>query len=441
MDRLDSPTAGLDIPQAARHFGWLLAERIARGLIFFAIGLVVARHLGPTLLGTLSFSLAIVTLLAGWVNFGLEGVLSRDVLRQPDRAAEQIASAAVLRLMVGGVAWFALLAVALGLPEGHGAEARLLLVLSPLVLLPSLLLPDVWLRAKLRGRVSASAQLVALSVGALLRLLFVLADAPLTAFAAAAVVEAVVAAWLVHALARREGLHAPWSLARRATIEKLLRECWPLALSGVAVVLYMKIDELMLRALLGPTEVGWYTAATRFTEIWFFLPSAIASSLLPRLMEAQRAGEEHYRQRLQRSYDLQAAAAYTIAIPLALTAPWLVPLAYGPAFAPSTPIVAVHIWSVVFVFLGVARGQWLVQEGHGIFYLVSTLSGALLNIGLNVVMIPRWGGLGAAVATVISYAAAAWLSSYFHPPSRRTANQLTLALALPFRLRAAFRSP
>ena len=98
MDRLDSPTASLDIPQAARHFGWLLAERIARGLIFFAIGLVVARHLGPALLGTLSFSLAIVTLLAGWVNFGLEGVLSRNVLRQPDRAAEQLASAAMLQI-------------------------------------------------------------------------------------------------------------------------------------------------------------------------------------------------------------------------------------------------------------------------------------------------------------------------------------------------------
>lgn len=441
MGRVDSPSAGAGIPRAARHFGWLFAERIARGLIVFGTGLLVARHLGPASLGTLSVALALVTLLAGWVQFGVEGVVSRDVLLQPEQAAEQVASAAVLRLMVGVLSWFALLGVAWALPEGHGAEARLVLVLSPLVLLPSLLLPDVWLRAQLHGRISASVQLVSLSLGALLRLIFVLTDASLEAFAAAAVVEGGVAAWLVRTLARREGLHAPWRAARRSTVRKLLHECWPLALSGVAVVLYMKIDELMLRALLGPTEVGWYTAATRFTEIWFFLPSAIASSLLPGLLEARSAGEEDYRRRLQRSYDFQAAAAYAIAIPLSLGAPWLVALAYGPDFAPSATIVAVHVWSIVFVFLGVARGQWLVHQGHGAFYLASTLSGAALNVGLNLVMIPRWGALGAAVATLISYAAAAWLSSYFHPPSRRTASQLALALLLPFRLRAAFRSP
>lgn len=152
MGRVDSPSAGAGIPQAARHFGWLFAERIARGLIVFGTGLLVARHLGPASLGTLSVALALVTLLAGWVQFGVEGVVSRDVLLQPEQAAEQVASAAVLRLMVGVLSWFALLGVAWALPEDHGAEARLVLGLSPMVLLPSLLLPDVWPRAPLRGQ-------------------------------------------------------------------------------------------------------------------------------------------------------------------------------------------------------------------------------------------------------------------------------------------------
>lgn len=440
MGRLDPPTANYVIPLAARHFGWLLIERVGRGVLVFAVGVWVARHLGPTSLGTLSFALAVVTLLAGWVQFGLEGLLSRDVLLDPERAGERVASASILRLTVGLTAWMLVLGLAWMTPSTHGDEARLLLVLSPFVLLPSLMLPDVWLRARLHGRSAAMAQLASVAIGAGLRVMFVLTDAPLEAFAAATVVEGGVAAWLVYLLARREGLRAPWRKARRETVFELLSECWPLALSGVAVVLYMKTDELMLRALLGATEVGWYTAATRFTEIWFFLPAAIASSLLPRLIAAQGTRGDDYRRELQRSYDLQVGAAYVIAIPVGVAAPWLIAVAYGPEFAPSAPILAVHVGSLVFVFLGVARGQWLVQQGHGLFYLVATLSGAALNIGLNAVTIPRWGGVGAAISTLVSYAVAAWLSSYAYPPTRATAAQQTLALMLPFRLRAALRS-
>jgi PST family polysaccharide transporter len=440
MGRLDSPTEKNVIPLAARHFGWLLIERFGRGFLVFAVGVWVARHLGPTSLGTLSVALAMVTLLAGWTQFGLDSLLSRDVLLDPERAGERVASAAVLRLTVGLAAWMVVLGIAWMTPSTHRTEARLLLVLSPLVLLPSLMLPDVWLRARLHGRSAATAQLASVAIGAGLRVMFVLTDAPLEAFAAATVAEGGVAAWLAHLLARREGLQAPWRNARHETVFELLRECWPLALSGVAVVLYMKTDELMLRALVGATEVGWYTAATRFTEIWFFLPAAIASSLLPRLITAQGTGGDDDRRAWQRSYDLQVGAAYAIAIPIGLAAPWLIAVAYGPEFAPSAPILAVHVGSLVFVFLGVARGQWLVQQGHGLFYLVATLSGAALNIGLNAVTIPRWGGVGAAVSTLVSYAIAAWLSSYAYPPTRATATQQTLALALPFRLRSALRS-
>ncbi len=437
---MDAPSAKYVIPQSARHLGWLLIERAGRTVLVFAVGLLVARHLGPASLGTLSVALALITLLAGWAQFGLDGVLSRDVLLDPERTRERIASAAVLRSIVGVAAWGLVLSIAWATAPSHGTEALLLWVLSPLVLLPSLMLPDIWLRARLHGRTAAAAQLMAAAFGAVLRVTFVAVDAPLSAFAAATVIEGLAAAWLVHLLARREGLRAPWRHARRATVLQLARECWPLALSGVAVVVYMKIDELMLRLLLGPAEVGWYTAATRFTEIWFFLPAAIASSLLPRLIEARGSSADESRREWQRSYDLQASTAYAIALPLSLAAPWLITLAYGPDFGPSAPVMVVHVWSLVFVFLGIARGQWLVQQGHGLFYLFATLTGAGLNIGLNFVTIPRWGGVGAALSTLVSFAVGAWLSGYAYRPTRATASQQSLALAVPFRIREVVRS-
>ena len=167
--------------------------------------------------------------------------------------------------------------------------------------------------------------------------------------------------------------------------------------------------------------------------MWYFVPTALASSVLPALLRARQHNAAEYARRQQQYYDLSAAVAYALSVPVALVAPWVVRVAYGAEFAAAGPILAVHIWSSVFVFLGVARGQWLVNEGLQKFYLGTTCAGAVANVALNLVLIPRWGGLGAAWATVVSYGLAAWLASYAHPAARATAAMQTRALLIPLR--------
>ena len=299
------------------------------------------------------------------------------------------------------------------------------------VLQPALLVPDLWLQAHLRAKFSVSAQTAALAAGAALRIFLITSGASLTAFAWAMVIEGVLAAVGIQLLARRSGLNFSWLAARRTTMRRLLAEAWPLMFAGLAVVIYMKIDEVMLRFLVGPAAVGIYSAASRLTEIWYFIPLALASSLLPALLRARERGEADYQARLQQYYDLNAMVAYALSVPVALAAPWIVRAAYGEAFVAAGPIAAVHIWSSIFVFIGVARGQWLVNEGLQLFYLGATLVGAGVNIGLNFYAIPRWGGLGAAGATVISQALASWLSSFCLAGTRGTGWMQTRALLVP----------
>ncbi len=111
--------------------------------------------------------------------------------------------------------------------------------------------------------------------------------------------------------------------------------------------------------------------------------------------------------------------------------PWVIRLAYGSAYAGAAGVLAVHIWSSVFVFLGVVRGQWLVNEKMVRFYLATTIIGAIANVALNLVLIPRAGPLGAAWATVVSYALATWFSSFIDPSVRVIGRMQTRALLLP----------
>jgi PST family polysaccharide transporter len=416
---------------AVHNLGWLLAERAVRFVLVVVVGFFVARHLGPARLGSLSYCTAVVTLAGGVVALGLDELVKRALLRAPGEAGELLASSAVLRLGAAVLAYVGLLAAGFAHWLGPGEEPRLLAIVGLLLFQPAWLVPDLWLQAHLRAKYSVWAQTGALAAGAALRIFLIATDAPLAGFAAALAVEAALAGAGIHLLARGAGLRLSWAAARVATMRRLLAEAWPLISAGLAIVIYMKIDEVMLRLLAGPAAVGIYAAATRLTEIWYFVPVALATSLLPALLRAQAAGGAAYRGRMQQYYDVSAGAAYALSVPMALAAPWIVRAAYGEAFAAAGPIVAVHIWSSVFVFVGVARGQWLVNERLQIFYLVATLAGAAVNIALNFVLIPRWAGLGAAVATVVSQALAAWLSSFCLAATREAGRMQTRALLVP----------
>ena len=419
--------------KAAANLGWLFAERAGRLVLGTLVGLMVARQLGPERLGSLSYAVALVTLLGFVPTLGLDAILKRELLKAPERSAEVLASGFVLRTLAGAAGCAAVGVAAWAGIGLHGDEPRLLAILAVVLLQPALFLPELWLQTHLRAKAASMVQLGALAVASAVRLRLIATHASLTAFAWVIGAEMGLGAVGFFWVARRAGLRMPLTAARAAAMRRLLAESWPLMFASLAIAVYMKIDEVMLRQLAGPAAVGVYAAAAKLSEVWYFMPVALASSVLPALLRAQQKSTEEYARRQQQYYDLSAAVAYGLSVPIALAAPWVVRVAYGAEFAAAGPILAVHIWSSIFVFLGVARGQWLVNEGLQKFYLAATFAGAVANVGLNFIFIPRWEGLGAAWATVISYGLAAWLASYFHPGVRETAAMQTRALLIPWR--------
>lgn len=431
MQKLATFLSKSGLKEAAANFGWLFVERAGRFVLGALVGLLVARYLGPARLGTLSYCTALVTLLCYLPAFGLDAVVKRGLLEAPDKTAELLASSFGLRLGVGVFTFAGASLIAASGWGFAGEEAGLFIILGAIFFQPALFLPEIWLQAHLRAKVVVVVQLSALAAASALRLGLIAAGASLTAFAWATVLEVVLGVVGIYHGARRAGLRFPLSAARWRTMKALAGEAWPLMFASLAIFIYIRIDEIMLRQMAGPSEVGIYAAAAKLSELWYFIPMALASSVLPALVRSREQGAEVYRARLQQYYDVSALAAYTLSIPIALAAPWLVRITYGEAFAAAGPILAVHIWSSIFVFIGVARGQWLVNERLQGFYLGATCAGATVNILLNLLCIPRWGGLGAAYATVISYALASWIASYFHPAVRATGAMQTRALLVP----------
>ena len=412
----------------AANLGWLLTDKLVRVLLTVVVGFWLARYLGPVRFGALSYAVALVALLLPVAELGLEMLIRRDFARSPADSADLARTALGLRAG-GAFAALGLLFVALALGLVPAAEVDLVLIIAISLFNPALSVAEPWLQSRMESPRAMPLQWLILSLGAGVRIWSISAGAPLATFAWIMAVESIVVALALTLTGRRCGLRT--GRFRGELARTLMREAWPLTLLGVVTVIYMRIDVVMLRRIHGEAEVGVYAAATRLVELTYMLPAALAVSLMPGLLRAKSDGPTAYLERFRQYLDVSAAAAYLIIVPVTLLAPLVIRLAYGDDYAASAEVLRIQIWAALFVFLSLARGQFLINAGLTRFYLAAAGAGAVANVALNLVLIPRWGGVGAAYATVGSYAVASWLSSYFHAEVRPVGQLQTRALFVP----------
>jgi O-antigen/teichoic acid export membrane protein len=171
------------------------------------------------------------------------------------------------------------------------------------------------------------------------------------------------------------------------------------------VSLYMKIDQIMLQNMAGVKEAGAYATVATLSEAWNFIPAVIVTSLFPAILNAKRDNVDRYKKRIQNLYDLMVYLSVPVAIIITFASPLIYKL-YKPEYAYAAPVLSVHIWSGVFVFLGAASSQYLIAENYNTLTFVRTGFGAAINIILNIILIPKMGMMGAAIATLAAYASA-----------------------------------
>jgi PST family polysaccharide transporter len=208
----------------------------------------------------------------------------------------------------------------------------------------------------------------------------------------------------------------PWSSPLAKT---LLKESWPLILNGLSVMIYMKIDQIMLGEMIGNTAVGIYSAATRISEVWYFIPVAIASSFAPSIYAAKEETESLYYGRVEKLLRLLVSISILVAVPMSFLSQPLVTMIFGSSYASAGSILSIHIWANVFISMKMATFHWFIAEGLNHLILQRALVGAIMNVVLNLFLIPAYSGVGAALATVISYGFASFLCDIFHPKTRR----------------------
>ncbi len=410
--------------------GWQFADHIVRMGVGLLIGIWLARYLGPEEFGLFSYALAFVALFSALASLGLDDIIVRDIVGEPGRKDEILGSALALKLL-GGAMCLAAATLTIFLLREDAISRWLVVIFAAGSVFQALNVLEFWFHSQVQAKYAIYARNTAFLACALIKIALILAGAPLIAFAWIALVEvAAGGAGLIIAY-RLRGHRFSKLRIRLDKAGALLKDSWPLMLSGVMVAIYLRIDQVMLGQLVGDEEVGIYSVAVRLAEAWLFIPAAVYWSVFPAIVEARAASEELFLERLQGFYNLMTFSAYAIAVPTTLLAQWLVPFLFGEAYARGGIMLALLIWANVFASLEIARSSFLTAMNWTRLYLVTVSLGCVLNIALNLVLIPLYGGMGAVIASLVAYWFAAHGSCFLFKPLFQTGAMMTRAIVYP----------
>ena len=433
-----------------RNVGWLAIEKVVTIILNLSIGIYVIRYLGADNFGKLSYCLSLVGMFGAIAKLGLDSIVVRTLVQEEESAPEILGTAFVLKLISSLITIILIACVVLTLNKDPQINWYAIVIALGLVF-RSTEVVDFWFQSKVLSKSIVVVRSIKLIISSAAKLVFIFLGLPLGAFVWLLLIDEIVQAvgivwiYLKHTQLERQLEKTNSSVTSKpspirwkpnyARATKLLKDSWPLILSGVMVTIYMKIDQVMLGNMASNEAVGNYAAAVRFSEIWYFFPTAICASVFPSIIRAKQKSKQSYYNRLQQLYDLMAWMSLAIAFTMTLTSDTLINILLGTEYTEAGTILAWHIWAGPFVFLGVARSQWLIVENLTKLSFATTSLGTIVNVLLNFWLIPIYGGTGAAIATVVSYAVASYFTCIFHPKMFDTAWMLTRALFIPFRIR------
>jgi len=361
--------------------GWLFADRLLRMGIGLYVGVWVARYLGVEKYGTFNYASAFVALFSAISTFGLPSLVIKTITGYPEDKETILGTAFWLQLGGGILALIITVLTIFLLKPDDPLMLNLVAILGSAGIFNSFNTIDLWFQSQVHSKYTVLAKNSAFIAIAFVQVILINLNASLMAFAWATLAECILGAIGLIIVYQNQGSSIKlwrWSLA---LAKKLLKESWPLILSGITILIYLKIDQIMLGLMINTTAVGLYSSAARVSELWYFIPTAIVSSVAPSIYKAKKDGNDSlYYRRITKLFKILNIIAISIALPMTFLSKPLILLLYGQEFIEAGTILAIHIWASLFVFMGVATSPWFIAEGLTNLSFRRTFLGALANV-------------------------------------------------------------
>jgi O-antigen/teichoic acid export membrane protein len=410
------------------NLNWLVADKLLRAAGGLFIGIWIARYLGPEQFGALNYALAFVALFSVFARLGIDQIVVRELTRFPQREGEILGTVFTLKLAVSLVVLPLVILSAWASQGGDWPFTVLIGIVAVGMVFSVLDVYDFYYQAQVLSRYVVFARSTAFLFFSAVRVALILTEQPVVYFAATTTLEIALGGGILVWLYRHKQKPAPRWHFDYGIMVPLLRDGWPLILSSALIVIHTKIGQVMIGQMLSITDVGIYGAALRLSEAWLVVPSLLVQTLMPYFVKIREINPDLYRSRLIQLYSIMFWLSVSIGAMAVIFGEFFVILLFGEPYRDAFLPMAVIIWTGVFISQSLARSIWMIGENMQGYRLANNLIAVPINIGLNLLLIPEYGIVGASVAGLVSVALGAWVVPFIFVPMRESNRQMLLSI-------------
>ncbi|PWV48821.1 flippase [Chitinophaga sp. S165] len=385
-----------------RNSGWLLVDKLARLFIGLITMAMIARHIGPEAFGIWNYAIALTAIVGSLAILGLDKVVVKEVVSNPDRQDSIIASTLAIRFAAGIIAFLCCAAIVLATKRHLPAYLYCTIITALNIIMLSFDVFDYFYQAKNEVHKVIIPKVTLFVTFCVIKIMFVYFNGTLLHFVWLSFAELLLTYLTILVFYLKEG-NRLFTVISFPEMKYLFLHSWPLMFTGVLILLYVKADQLLLDTLSTSVQLGEYAAAARISELWYALPTVLATAILPGLISKRQENMSAYMYAIERWLRLSFWVSTAIAVVMTFSSAGIAHWLYGDQFPRSGLILSIHIWANIPVFLSTALMQYQLIEGAYKTNLYSSCAGLLVNIVINILLIPSMGGVGAAIATVVSY--------------------------------------
>lgn len=385
----------------AKNAGWMIGGKVLQMLISVFVSILTTRFLGPSNLGLINYGITYINFFFPLCTLGLNSILVREIITRPNEEGTVLGTALTMRLTASTISVIIINLIVSVVDAGESLTRLVVFLTSFSVIFNSFEIFNFWFQSRLESRISALANLIAFIVFTVYRIVLIVTGKTVEYFALATSIDYIcIAVILLYAFKRSSGKKLTFNLKMG---KEMLARSYHFILPSMMIVIYGQTDKFMLKHMISSEEIGYYSTAQTFCTLWCFVLVAIIDSMYPSILGAINEKDEPRFNRLNiLLYRIVFYVSIGVSTMICIIAPFIIPALYGEAFLPAVNPLRIITWYTAFSYLGVAREAWIVGKNRQKYLKYIYFFAAISNVLLNLILIPRWGSSGAAVASLIA---------------------------------------
>ena len=383
-----------------KNAGWIIGCKIAQSALSLVINMISARFLGPSNYGLITYVASIVAFVLPIMQLGLSKTLVMDLIERPNEEGTVLGTAFAMNI-VSALACMTAVYGYLRIVDSNEPTTILVgFIYSISLIFQATEIFNYWFQAKLLSKYISIASLIAYVVVACYKIYLLVNGKSVVWFALSNSIDFAIISVILFVVYQKKGnqrLSISFKLGK-----EMLKRSKHYILSAMMVTIFQQTDRIMLKQILNETETGYYSAAITCVGVTAFIFQAIIDSFRPEILEAKKKKSINYESDVSMLYCVITYLALIQCVVMTVCAKPIVLILYGSKYINSITPLQIAVWFSTFSYYGAVRNIWILAENKQRYLWIINLSGAILNVVLNAILIPFFGASGAASASLVT---------------------------------------